>query len=451
MSNLDPTKPVADPSPAGSDNSPTAPQRTVPNIAFLGVCERAVHIQEGPSPLWRYNIIGLTSTVLSSIFPLPLNGIPLVFAVYDPDRLQQGCVRIISPDGSEAMRIDFLKAQDDGTVVPTSDTASLAPPREEEPYWLFLINSTSDASPAIKQPGLYRVTLLRDDTEITIGRLFFGFVKAAPLTEDRINAIRSNPLALKSAVIIILCEKCKDKIRAYVSLDRSEELESDGKMWYRELPDMFICHCGEVNMDLRIIRENMYVALENTTIENRVSFTRMYEQDSLRSICSQFSRLLDRNPEEEVAQKFIEDNPILLQQFSPTRIFYKPPILTKYNTDIVILNQKKELLLVELERPGIRMLKKDGGIAADTQHAFDQVRDWLYTTEEHRAAVLACIGLRSDEVTNIKGIVILGRDTGNNKNHLRKLKWTDFGKIAFFTYDDLLNSMVDLVRRINEL
>lgn len=33
-------------------------------------------------------------------------------------------------------------------------------------------------------------------------------------------------------------------------------------------------------------------------------------------------------------------------------------------------------------------MKKDGGVAAPLSHAFDQVRDWLHTVDEHRLAVL---------------------------------------------------------------
>ena len=272
MSSFEPSEPIAEPSSLGSNDPPIVTQRVVPDVAFLGVCERASHIREGEPFLWRYNIIGLKSIVLSPIFPLPLNGIPLVFAIYDANRLGQTCVRILAPDGSEAMRIDFLMARDDATALLEPDTNGFVFSREEEPYWLFLINSTSDTSAVIKQPGLYRVTLLRDGVEITIGRLFFGLVKVEPLTEDRINAMRSNPLAIKSAALIIECKKCKDKIAAYVSLDRSEELESEGKVWYQELPDTFICSCGEGNMDLRIARENMYALLENTIVEGESIF-----------------------------------------------------------------------------------------------------------------------------------------------------------------------------------
>ena len=177
----------------------------------------------------------------------------------------------------------------------------------------------------------------------------------------------------------------------------------------------------------------------------------MDKQSPLQAVCGQFEALLDQNPAEEQVQQFMESNPLVLHQFSPDRVFFKSPILTTYKTDIAVLTSKRELLLIELERPSTRLLKKDGGIAATMQHALDQVRDWLHMIDEHRAAVLKCLNLQPEEVSTIRGVVILGRDRDYRGDHLRKLKWTDFGRIAFFTYDDLLRSLVNLTRMVTEL
>jgi hypothetical protein len=206
-----------------------------------------------------------------------------------------------------------------------------------------------------------KVVLTRNNSNVTIGCLTFGVIQSLPLTEDRINAIKSNPLAIKMANFVIKCNICNDEIKAYVGLDRSVNLETEGYIWYKELPDLFVCRCGKSNADLRIAKDNMPALLDNIVLDrDRISLTKMYETEVLENICSRFSDLLNRNPPEERVQEFIEGNPILLQHLSPVRMFYKSPILSKYNTDIVILNQKKELLLIELERPGIQLLKKTG-------------------------------------------------------------------------------------------
>jgi hypothetical protein len=177
----------------------------------------------------------------------------------------------------------------------------------------------------------------------------------------------------------------------------------------------------------------------------------VYERDALQLVVNDFGKLLNADPPEESVQQFLRDYPVLLHQFSPERIFYKPPILSKFEADVVILNHKKELVLIELERPGKRLLIKDGGMAAETQHAFKQVNDWLYEASEHRSAVLSCLDLQPGDVNKIRGVVITGRDQGYDDSDLRKLKWTDFGQVDLFTYDDLIGSLVALVRGMSDL
>jgi len=116
-----------------------------------------------------------------------------------------------------------------------------------------------------------------------------------------------------------------------------------------------------------------------------------------------------------------------------------------------VLTHKKELLLVELERSSIRLLKKGGHIASDLEHPFDQIRDWLQVFDEHRLAALACIGVDANDVGMIHGVAIVGRNHPYESNHLRRLKSQDFGRISLFTYDDLLNGLITLSRTINEL
>lgn len=427
-------------------------EQIVPDVAFLGVCERAIHIRDGEAYTWRHHLIGLRNIVLSPIYPLQLSGFQLALAVYNPFSFEPAHIRILTHNDEEIMHMDITLMQADAPdkPVPRNDTITFI--QGAYPVWAFLVFPISANNILVKQPGPCKVTLCRNGEEFTIGSLNFGVRYVAPLTEDRVQAIKSNPMAVKWTMAIIKCNKCDDEICAYVGLERSDSLEKDGYIWYKQLPEIFVCSCGSGNIDLHTIRENMHALLENVVVdEDYLSFTRMYEQEALEAICNQFSTLLDQNPPEEVVQRFIQENPLLLQQFSPARIFYKSPILTKYNTDIVILSQKKELWLVELEKPDIQLLKRDGGIASDLQHAFDQVRDWLYTSDDHRATVLACIGLKPEEVASIRGVVIAGRDYNYDENHLRKLKWTDFGKVSFFTFDDLLGSMVDLVRRISQL
>ena len=185
--------------------------------------------------------------------------------------------------------------------------------------------------------------------------------------------------------------------------------------------------------------------------DGTIDFVPLYHAASLRSIFNNFAKLISRNLPEEILQKFINENPVLLHQFPSTRIIAKPKILTSYVADFGIVTPKKELLLVELEKTNVHLLKKNGGIAAPLSHAFDQVRDWLHEINEHQLAVLDSLGIDRNEVGAIRGIVIAGRDSGYDAKNLRKLKGADLGPITFLTYDDLLFAFEALIQRVEGL
>ena len=96
-------------------------------------------------------------------------------------------------------------------------------------------------------------------------------------------------------------------------------------------------------------------------------------------------------------------------------------------------------------------MKKDGGVAADLSHAFDQVRNWLHVVNDHRLAVLDSLKIEKEDVSSVYGIVIAGRDVGYDAHYLRRLKGEDRGRVSFLTYDDLLFALVALIKRMDEL
>ena len=133
------------------------------------------------------------------------------------------------------------------------------------------------------------------------------------------------------------------------------------------------------------------------------------------------------------------------------RLYEKPPLLSKHQADFAILDSRGTLFFVEIERPGIRLLRKDGAASAEMEHAISQVRDWLFLYEKHREAVLECLDLRDCEVTRVKGIVIAGRDEGYDIEKLRRFKWQDRDSIDCMTYDDLLSIFASLSREMKAI
>jgi hypothetical protein len=126
----------------------------------------------------------------------------------------------------------------------------------------------------------------------------------------------------------------------------------------------------------------------------------------------------------------------------------KPRILASHFADFAILNERRELLLVEIERPGMRLMRKDGVITADLQHAFSQVQDWFRVIHDHRAAALDTLGLLLTEVANVRGVVVAGR-TPPDEAGARRLRSERRSDVEFYTYDDLLKGVTGVIRQVS--
>ncbi len=304
----------------------------------------------------------------------------------------------------------------------------------------------------VERPGIHYLRVRTDDGYHIIGEIHFYVVDPPPLTADRIAAIQSDPKAAKAVRLEFSCKSCATKIRVYAALNRIDAFEADGCLWYGELPDRLTCACSTTDLDVTILRKNMHGLLgQSFGHGEQLSFLPLYERSSLESIRTEFAHMLKIATKEEQLQQFIQKNPVILHQFPATRLFPKPPISTFFVADFAIVTPQRELILIELERANIRLLKKDGGVAAPLSHAFDQVRDWLHIIDEHRQAILDFLKINREQVSAVRAVVIAGRDSGYDAQHLRKLKGEDRGRVRFITYDDLCYSLDFLIRRLDAL
>lgn len=415
-----------------------------PDIAFLGLCGKIEGVRREDEQDWTYHLLGLRSAFKLPVYPLSMQNYYFIFAIYNSQSLENSRIRIVNENGVEVLCLNL--SQDENTVKEILFPNSLA----------SIHKTTWDICPIrinapflIMSPGTFQVFLSRDNEEIPTGVLSFSLAEVPPLTPEYINWLSLNPDTAGITQLNYQCNECSDALKVYVGLDRSESLEKEGYIWYSELPTGFECKCGMLAFDLTYLRSNMHALLGHAvTADGNKSLTEQYHNSELDVKRIHFQLLLDlfSDTNEERVQQFLEDNQIFLSIFSPVKIFFKAPIFSKYKTDIVILNHKKELLLIELEKPSKPLLKKNGGITSELQHPFDQVRDWLHEVKEHRAAVLSGFNLNSGDVGTIRGVVIMGRDKGYNPEHLRKLKMTDFGEVTLYTYDDLIMGLSSLAR-----
>jgi hypothetical protein len=252
--------------------------------------------------------------------------------------------------------------------------------------------------------------------------------------------------------VVLGCKKCPAKLYVQAGIDRPKDIDGKEKVWYEDAPEEWTCNCGLSRIDLKSVRKNLHGILGTRTKsgdqESELTFIRMYEKGTLADVCAEFGALLDNNPGEQEVQHFLEKHTVFLHRFSPVKIKRKAPILTKYQTDFAILDSRGMLLLVELEKSKTKLLKQDGGIAQELQHAFDQVREWHDEVQRHWVATMDCMGFRQEEVAGVRGVVIAGRDQGYSSSHLMRLKGADYGQVEFYTYDDLLEDTVNLARHM---
>lgn len=421
-----------------------------PSAIFLGIAERAAYLQDRNTHVLKLNILGLRNNVLSYIFPLTFPQWHFVVALSTTSIGRPCHWSLVDESGKELGHIDI-----NSEVLQTSGQNQTQSVKSDallgELPWFTYCFPLGNSGIVIERPGNVQI---RDNspTGELLGIIDFILVEPPALNAERIAAIRSDPSASKAIRVSLGCKYCDAKLYTYSALERDAKSEADNWKWYENLPDKFECDCHKTNLPLDILRRNLHGLLGIPRTESKnIQFIPQYEIEGLRALRNRFSALLDENRREEDLQDFISKNPVLLHSFPAVRLFTKPPILTEFVADFAIVSPNKDLVLIEIEKTGTRLLNKDGGRAAALVHAFDQVHSWLHVADEHRVAFLNSLKIERSEVSNVKGLVIAGRDLGYDSLHLRRLKGQDFGRISFLTYDDLLFSLDSLIEKMGQL
>lgn len=426
-------------------------QQASASVAFLGVCERAGYVRDGNTNLFKWNVLGLKHVVLSFIYPLNLQGLSIGLAFLRSDPPKPIALTITGETGNHVGYITFsaVAAADDEKDPALKSTGPILTMPQQG--WNTAFLPIHDGNLVIPEPGAYLISAETDRGQVVVGQLLFLLVDPEPFSPERVAAIKSDPRAVKAVRVQNGCRKCSSQLLVYAALERLPKMEEEGYIWYESVPEEFRCECGSTRTDLSIIRKNLFGLIgQHPGMPETLDYFPLYERGAIESLHRNFAELLKRGPAEEVLQQFFQENPILLHRFPADRIFFKPPLLTFYHADIAILTPSKELILIELETTGTRLLKKDGGVAAPLQHAFDQVESWLHVVDEHRLAVLDSLKIDRTLVSSIRGVVIAGRDEGYDAEQLRRHKGVDRGRVTFWTYDDVLSALAVLARRLRE-
>lgn len=108
-----------------------------------------------------------------------------------------------------------------------------------------------------------------------------------------------------------------------------------------------------------------------------------------------------------------------------------------YKADFGILTSTRTLYLVEIEKPQTTLVKKNGGIHSELQAGFDQIRSWNVIVQDHRTALLDELQLRSDEVHDVKFMLVAGLSSNTSREGMSMLRRTSLHDVAFYCFDEL--------------
>ncbi len=427
----------------------THQKELVPRVALLGWCDRAAAI-EGPHPaLSHTNIQGLSYSRVSYIFPFSLRGVTLVLGLYNPVAGEAFSIQFRYSDGAKAfdLTMNLTKIQ----VFEQERNQYIDRGTALQPFGWYVMSTQVPNDVLVMRPDTLGAFLKSERGEQFLASFNLVHATLPPYSADQVAALRSDPLARRIVRIVYTCTECGAKLHTYAALERNKTLESEGCSWFGDLGEDFRCRCGKLSFSLRYLRTGLHGLLSrNFTPDDQgapCDYVRLYETTKLEEDCRQFKALIDQNVVEEDLQNFLEAHPIFFARFSASRLIRKPKILTKYVADFAILNRRKELQLIEIERPGMRLLTKERSITANLQHAVTQVTDWIQEVSDHKTAVLNCLGIELKEVAVVRGVVIAGR-VPQDDEAARSLRRAFSGDIEFYTYDDLLRDTTEIIRRV---
>jgi hypothetical protein len=418
-----------------------------PRVALLGWCERSALIQNGPPALWHTNILGLSANRVSHLFPLDISSHFLALAFYNIRVGESFTLEFQDSAGGKAFETTMTLSSAQSTEYAGTESKQIDR-GQQIPGWKMLVAQTGHV--LVSKPDQYRVFLTSTDGRQYIGDLGLLHAPLPPFTNEQVAAIRSDPLASKWLRVKYRCTECGGEFRTYAGIERSPRSESEGWLWSQDLGESFACSCGKMSFGLQYLKTGLHgLLLRKVSTSNEMAgdFVRLYEKTTLEEYCRELRQLIETNAIEEDMQNFLEAHPIFFNQFSPQQIMAKKPVLSKYVADFIVLNDRKELILIEIEKPGTPLIRKNGAIRAELQQPITQVRDWIRVFNDHRAAALDCIGLEINDVAKIRGVVIAGK-TPEHEAEDRKLRSGFPGDLELYTYNDLLRNTVELLRQM---
>lgn len=425
-------------------------------IIFLGISEHIKNYGLLPS-VTPIDIFKLKRQSTHIIYPISLNAFNWIFLINTHFLIKNSgkLINIEVKSEKNEMKVQFKmqlgeQSNKEFQSLPkeTLNTKTIALPKS--PTWYIQPLALHGIEASLDLPGTYNVYAGIEEANTLIGQIDFLYQKVPLFTADQIKAIESNPLASKKVLIEIGCKECPTKLKVYSSLKRDQKVEDEeGYLWQDNLPEEFICSCRKTKQNLVYLKESMHGLLgkDQYLFDSKISYERRNSHGEILRILNEFNNLLDKKNDEVFFQQFIEKNPIMLAKYCAKKIFFKKDLLGEFEADIIIFNTENQLIFIELESAGIQLFKKDGHPTAKLMHAHNQIIDWLEKYRKHPHAFLEVLGLRPDDISLIKGVVIAGRNRDVSQAHLRRCCANPiYRDIDFLTYDFLADNLAQISR-----
>lgn len=447
------------------------PDESIFPIIFLGIADH-IPDKQGPFPINPIDIFQLSKYKKHIVFPISLAGSHWVFLVNDSvfhkgvrERIEIALRSVKDPH--LFWQLGISPAVNSGVASQAQHTTESASPHlpnniqqgsqgslnivtSDTGEWLLMAGPLPDFA-VVPEPGRFIVEGAIADRKEIIGEVEFLYVPIPPLSLEQMKAIEANPDSVKEIKIVLACRHCQSKLLTYTALNRNPKIEEEGFCWHQDIADTFCCTCGKTKMPLTYMRQNLHALLgrENIKPSGDLDYVRMYAHSRIAQIAKEFNELLRLKTDESSVQKYLDVHPVLFARFHASKLFIKPTILGQFQPDFAVLDTENKLVLIEIEKPGMKLFKANGHLRAELFHAYEQVRDWTHKLERHPAAVIEGLGLKTDEVMAVRGAVIAGRTKNEKSNHLHRHRANSvYDGIEFLTFDDLPASLLEISRKM---
>jgi hypothetical protein len=164
-----------------------------------------------------------------------------------------------------------------------------------------------------------------------------------------------------------------------------------------------------------------------------------------RSLLDEFAKLIDSEGAESNYQRYLQQNPVLLDPLAAD-VYPTAPLGLEFKTDFVIRRHDGRYIVVEIEKPQDPLFTAQHDFAAPMTHAVGQVMDFQQWVADN----IAYAQTHLPGIVEPAGLLVMGRRAGLQPRATRKLaRWQINSRhIELVTYDELLARGQTLLRSL---